>query len=58
MKVNCFIKYQTLDFVYVEVLNVNPLKLRDCVLSLMDSKAEFRGQFPYLDKLQAIRILL
>ena len=53
---NCFIKYQTLDFVYAEVLNVNPCKQDDCILLLTVSKAEFRGQFPYLDKLQDIRI--
>ena len=51
----CFNKYQTLDFVYVEVLNVNPYKHRECKLLLTVSKAEqFRGQFPYLDKVQHI----
>ena len=49
-----FVKYQTLDFVYVEVLNVNPCKQRDSILLLTVSKAEFRGQFPYLEKLQDI----
>ena len=50
---NCFIKYQTLDLVYVEVSNVDPCKHRDsCILLCTVSKAEFRGQFPYLDKLQ------
>ena len=44
-----FIKFQTLDFVYVEVLNVNPCKQRDCLLLSTVSKAEFCGQFPYLD---------
>ena len=38
---NCFIKYQTLDFVYVEVKSVNPCKLRDCILLLTVSIAEF-----------------
>ena len=51
---NCFIKYQTLNFVYVEVLIVNPCKHRFCILLSIVSKAEFRGQFPYLDKLQDI----
>ena len=41
----------TLDLVYVEVLNVNPCKHRDCLdIIIIDcSKTEFRGQFPYLD---------
>ena len=51
---NCFIKYKTLDFVYVEVLNVNPCKHRDCILLLAVSNAECRGQFAYLDKLHDI----
>ena len=50
----CFIKYQTLDFVYIEISNVNPYKHHDCVLLLTISEAKFRGQFPYLDKLQDI----
>ena len=28
---NCFIRAQTLDCVYGEVLNVNPCKHRDCI---------------------------
>ena len=40
------------DFVYFKVLNDNPFKHHDCVLLLAVLKAEFRGQFPYLDKLQ------
>ena len=44
---NCSNKYQALDFVYVEVLNVNPCKHRNSVLLLTVSRA----QFPYLDKL-------
>ena len=31
-----------------------PCKHRDCILLLTVSKAEFRGQFSYLDKLQDI----
>ena len=55
---NYFIKYQTLDFVYVEVFkNVNTCKHSDCILLLTVSKAEFCGQFPYLDKLQDIRFI-
>ena len=48
---NCFIKHQTLDFVYVEVLDVNLCKHRDCIVLSTVSNAEFHGQFPYLDKL-------
>ena len=44
----------TLFMFIVEVLNVNPSKHRDCVLLLTVSKIEFRGQYPYLDKLQDI----
>ena len=54
---NCFVKYETLGFVYVEVLNVDPCKHRDCILLLAVSKAAFRGQFPYLDKLCRIQDL-
>ena len=35
----------TLGIVYVDVLNVNPCKHRDCMLLLTVSKAEFFGQF-------------
>ena len=49
---DCIIKYQKLDFVYAEVFNVNPCKHRDCILlNISFSKVEFRGGFPYLDKL-------
>ena len=51
---NCFIKNQTLVFVYVEVSNVNPCKHCHCTLLLTVSKAEFRDQLPCLDKLQDI----
>ena len=51
---NCFIKYQILNFIYVEIINVNPCKDCDCILLKTASKAEFRGQFQYLDKLQDI----
>ena len=46
-------KHLTL-FINVEVSHVNPCKHRDSMLLLTVSKAEFRGQFPYLDKLQDI----
>ena len=38
---NCFIKilYQTFDFVYVEVLSIDPCKHCDCILLLTASKA-------------------
>ena len=55
---NCAIKYQTLDFVYVEGLKSQSCKHRDRILLLAFSKAEFRGQFPYLDKLQDIGFIL
>ena len=42
-------KYQTLDRFLMY-----PCKHRDCMLLLTVSKAEFRSQFPYLDKLQNI----
>ena len=45
----------TKHLTFYVVLNVNPCKHHDCILLLLTvSKAEFRGQFPYLDKLQDI----
>ena len=42
-------KHLQFDFVYVEDLNVNPFKHRDCILLPTVSKAEFCDMFPYLD---------
>ena len=52
------LKYQTLDFAYVEVLNVNLCKHHNCILLLTVSNTEFHGQFPYLGKQQDIRFKL
>ena len=49
---------QTLDFVYVEVLNINLCKHCKCILLFTVLKAEFRGQSPYLDKLQDIGFIV
>ena len=48
---------QLIDFVCIVVLNINPCNHRDSILYLTVAKAEFRGQFPYLDKLQDIVLI-